>query len=68
MPDKPMSAQPEWLRRKQKISVKKAAELNDISEDSFRRHHSDVIQRVSPRRDAVELGAALSIGTPKSAA
>jgi hypothetical protein len=61
------NAKPDWLALKQKIPVKKAAELNDMSEDSFRRHHGHLIRRVSPRRDAVVLGDALAIGTPKSA-
>jgi hypothetical protein len=61
------NAKPDWLALKQKIPVKKAAELNDMSEDSFRRHYSHLIRRVSPRRDAVVLGDALAIGIPKSA-
>ena len=61
------NAKPDWLALKQKISVKKAAELNDMSEDSFRRHHSHLIKKVSPRRDTVELGDAVAIGTSKSA-
>jgi hypothetical protein len=55
-----------WLALKQKIPVKKAAELNDMSEDSFRRHYSHLIKKVSPRRDAVELGDALAVGESKS--
>jgi hypothetical protein len=57
---------PTWLVLKQKIPVKKAAALNDMSEDSFRRHYSHLIKKVSPRRDAVELGDALAIGESKS--
>jgi hypothetical protein len=60
------AAKPDWLALKQKIPVKRAAALNDMSEDSFRRHYSHLIKQVSPRRDAVELGDALAIGTPKS--
>jgi hypothetical protein len=59
---------PTWLTLKQKIPVKKAAALNDMSEDSFRRHYSHLIKKVSPRRDAVELGDALAIGESKSEA
>ena len=59
---------PDWLARKRKISVKEAAKLNDMSEDSFRRHHRNLIKQVSARRDAVELGDALDVGTPKDAA
>jgi hypothetical protein len=51
----------EWLRRKRKISVRAAAELNDISEDTFRRRHSHLIKQVGPRRQAVELGDAIDL-------
>jgi len=34
------TTKPDWLALKQKIPVKKAAALNDMSEDSFRRHYS----------------------------
>jgi hypothetical protein len=56
---------PDWLDLRRKVSVKRAAELNDMSEDSFRRHHAHLIRKVSPRRDAVELGDALAIGEGK---
>jgi hypothetical protein len=59
---------PTWLALKQKIPVKKAAELNDVSEDTFRRRYPHLIRKVSPRRDAVELGDALAIGQSKSEA
>jgi hypothetical protein len=59
---------PDWLALKRKISVKEAAKLNGMSEDSFRRHHRKLIKKISPRRDAVELGDALAVGTPKDAA
>jgi hypothetical protein len=62
------NAKPDWLALKQKIPVKKAAALNDMSEDSFRRHHRHLIKKVSPRRDAVVLGDALAIGQSKSEA
>jgi hypothetical protein len=45
-----------------KISVREAAELNDLSEDTFRRRYSHLIKQVSPRRQAVELSDALAIG------
>lgn len=60
--------QPDWLALRRKISVKHAAELNDMSEDNFRRHYKHLIRKISPRRDAVELGDALAVGTPKDAA
>ena len=59
---------PGWLERRRKISVKKAAELNDVSEDTFRRNFPHLIKKISPRRDAVELGDALDVGEPKTVA
>ena len=54
--------QPHWLELKRKISVKQAAQLNDVSEDTFRRRYSHLIKKISPRRCVVELGDALAIG------
>jgi hypothetical protein len=56
------STAPDWLALRRKISVGEAAELNDVSEDTFRRHYPHLIKKISPRRDAVELGDALAIG------
>jgi hypothetical protein len=56
------STEPDWLVLRRKISVRNAAELNNLSEDTFRRRHPDLIKKVSPRRDAVELGDALAVG------
>ena len=49
------------LERRQKIKVKEAAALNDLSEASFRRHYKHIIRKVTPRRDAVELGDAIAL-------
>jgi hypothetical protein len=54
--------QPDWLALRRKISVKEAAELNSLSEDTFRRRYRHLIKDVSERRQAVELGDALAIG------
>lgn len=56
------SGMPDWLALRRKISVKEAAELNGISEDTFKRHYRHLIKDVSERRQAVELGDALAIG------
>jgi hypothetical protein len=56
---------PDWLDLKKKISVKRAAELSGVSEDTFRRHFSHLIRKISPRRDVVELGDVIAIGEPK---
>jgi hypothetical protein len=63
MHDEAPSEQPTWLALKRKVSVKEAAALNNISEDTFRRRYPRLIRQVSPRRDAVELGDALSVGS-----
>ena len=55
-----------WLALRRKIPVIEAARINDLSEDSFRRHYPHLIKKVSPRRDAVELGDALAIGQSKA--
>jgi hypothetical protein len=49
------------LERRRKIPVSEAAELNSVSEDTFRRHYAHLIRKVSPRRDAVELGDAINL-------
>jgi hypothetical protein len=50
------------LRRK--IRPKHAAELNDMSEASFRRHYSHLIFKMTERRDGVTLGDALTLPPP----
>jgi hypothetical protein len=62
------TAEPHWLELKKKISVKKAAELAGLSEDSFRRHYKGLIKKITPRRDVVELGDVLAIGSEKRGA
>jgi hypothetical protein len=49
------------LELKQKISVPKAAALNDMSPDTFQRTYPHLIKKVSPRRNAVELGDAINL-------
>ena len=41
------------------ISISRASELNDLSEDSLRRHHSDKIIELSPRRKGMRMRDAL---------
>jgi hypothetical protein len=53
------------LDLRKKISVKEAAKLNDVSVDTFKRRFPHLIKKISPRRNAVTLGDALAIGTPK---
>jgi hypothetical protein len=49
------------LERRRKVRVKEAAALNDLSEASFRRHYGHLIRKITPRRDAVELGDAIDL-------
>jgi hypothetical protein len=49
------------LERRKKIRVSEAAALNDLSEASFRRHYKHLIRKITPRRDAVELGDAINL-------
>jgi hypothetical protein len=65
MPEPAKKALPSHLELRRKISVKEAAKLNDVCEDTFRRRYPQLIVRISPRRDAVALGDALAVGTPK---
>jgi hypothetical protein len=53
----------DWLTLRRKISVKKAAELNNVSEDTFRRVYGHLIKQLSPRRQGVELIDALTVGS-----
>jgi hypothetical protein len=60
---------PEDLKSKQRVRVPVAAKLNGMSEATFRRHHSHLILKVSPRCEVVDLAAALALGreTPPAA-
>jgi hypothetical protein len=44
------------------VSVPAAAELKNISVDTFKRHYQHLIRKVSPRRDAVKLRDLLQEG------
>jgi hypothetical protein len=37
------------------VSVPEAAEIKNISVDTFKRHYSHLIRKMSPRREAVKL-------------
>jgi hypothetical protein len=56
------------LELRRKIPVSEAAQLNAISEATFRRHYGHLIRKISDRRDVVELGDALELPPPKKAA
>jgi hypothetical protein len=42
------------------ISVKQAAEIKGVSQDTFKRHYPHLIRKVSPRRNTVKLRDLLS--------
>lgn len=52
------------LELKRKITTKAAAELNGVSEDTFKRNYRHLIKRIGPRRLAVELGDAINLPPP----
>jgi hypothetical protein len=54
------------LELKRKISVPEAAALNNLSPDTFARTYPHLIKKVSPRRNAVELGDALNLPPVKT--
>jgi hypothetical protein len=56
------------LERRRKIKVSDAAALNDLSEASFRRHYAHLIRKITPRRDVVELGDAITLPPPPNIA
>jgi hypothetical protein len=53
-----LTLSPEQEKRR-RISVRQAAELKNISEDTFRRHYRSLIRQESPRRQSVALGDVL---------
>jgi hypothetical protein len=63
-----MAKLPNDLEPLRKVSVAIAAELNDLSEDTFRRRFPHLIKQISPRRQAVDLRDALAIGRKEAAA
>jgi hypothetical protein len=56
------------LELKRKISTKEAAELNGVSEDFLKRNYKHLIRKIGPRRNAVELGDAITLPPPPSKA
>jgi hypothetical protein len=47
---------PADLERKRIISVPEAAEIKNVSADTFKRHYAHLIKKLSPRRRGVMLG------------
>jgi hypothetical protein len=55
------------LELRRKIAVREAAELNGVSEATFRRHYGHLIRKISARRDVVELRDALELPAKRTA-
>jgi hypothetical protein len=49
------------LELRRKITVREAAELNGVSEATFRRHYGHLIRNISTRRQGVELADAINL-------
>jgi hypothetical protein len=58
---KPTHSELSPLELRRKIPVREAAELNSVSEATFRRHYGHLIRDVGARRQAVELGDAINL-------
>lgn len=59
MPPANTIALPPDLERRRRISVRQAAELKGISEESFRRHFRNLIEQTTPGRQTVRLADVL---------
>lgn len=53
--------EPRWLAERRKVPVPFAASLLNLSEDSFRRRHPELVEQLSPRRFGVTLGRVLAL-------
>jgi hypothetical protein len=62
---KQFSGQLTELDLRRMVKVKHAAAVNDLSEASFRRHYSHLIQKITTRRDGVVLLNALTLPPPQ---
>ena len=49
---------------RRKVKVKHAAAVNDLCEDSFRKHYGHLIRKITDRRDGVVLLDALTLPPP----
>jgi hypothetical protein len=55
-------APPEGLELERMLTMPEVSELTGLSPDSIKRHYGHLIRRISPRRVAIKLRDALSIG------
>ena len=64
---KPWSARgpPEGIELERMLTMPEVSELTGLSPDSIKRHYGHLIRRMSPRRVAIKLRDALSIGATR---
>jgi hypothetical protein len=56
--------QPSWTELHRVVSLKEASRLSGLSADSIKRHHSDKIINLSPRRRGMRMRDALMLAQP----
>jgi hypothetical protein len=62
----PLEAPQDWVELQRIVDLRKASELSGLSIDSIKRHHSDKIIELSPRRRGMRLHHALSLTYKRS--
>ena len=61
----PLEPTPDWVELQRIVDLKKASSLSGLSVDSLKRHHSDRIINLSPRRLGMRVRDALSLNYDK---
>jgi hypothetical protein len=56
--------QPSWIELQRVVDLKEASRLAGLSVDTIKRHHSDKIIDLSPRRRGMRVGDALMLARP----
>jgi hypothetical protein len=62
----PLLDPPDWIELQRIVDLKEASRLSGLSVDSIKRHHSDKIIDLSPRRRGMRLGDALTLSVKQS--
>lgn len=56
-----VNIRPGWMELEKIVGMNEAASLSGVSEDTLKRHHSDKIIRLSPRRLGMRVRDALRL-------
>jgi hypothetical protein len=59
---------PDDLALRRVVTLRQAAEMSSLSEDTLRRRYAELIIKLSPRRSGMRLSDVLSLGQSKSTA